>query len=201
VKEDKSFWHQKWKSGSLISEYKIQNEDDVPRIKQGFASKLFTEQQQDFLITDTKWLPYKVVLLIFSFLDAKSLCRSSLVCKSWKKMSKTNVLWKDLVKRRWALDERETIKNWKKSYQHRLRFFKEEKLPTSGCGTFTFRNGNRYEGDWENSTRHGYGRMLYFVNTNPLDSFIETYEGDWKNERNTEMDSIYGAMGIHTKEI
>ena len=28
--------------------------------------------------------------------------------------------------------------------------------------------------------RHGYGRMLYYSNTHPLDSYIETYEGDWK---------------------
>ncbi len=48
-----------------------------------------------------------------------------------------------------------------------------------GWGCYTFKNGNIYEGSWENNQRHGWGRMLYCVNTNQLDHFIETYEGTW----------------------
>ena len=49
-----------------------------------------------------------------------------------------------------------------------------------GTGTFVFKNGNKYEGDWDNNQRHGYGRMIYVTNTHPLASYFETFEGEWK---------------------
>jgi len=49
-----------------------------------------------------------------------------------------------------------------------------------GCGTYTFKNGNRYEGDWDTNQRHGIGRMIYFTTTGRLDAVIETYEGQWE---------------------
>jgi len=59
------------------------------------------------------------------------------------------------------------------------RVFDHDSLKNA-CGSYTFRNGNHYEGDWLNNQRHGYGRMLYYSNTNPLDNFIEVFEGEWK---------------------
>jgi len=123
-------------------------------------------------------LPYKLALKIFSYLDVKSLCRACRVCTTWKRLGEAEPLWQDLVKRKWMISEREPIKNWKKAYQSKLKTFPHDSMK-HGCGTYTFKNGNRYEGDWDTNQRHGYGRMIYFTTTGRLDATIETYEGHW----------------------
>jgi hypothetical protein len=47
-------------------------------------------------------------------------------------------------------------------------------------GTYIFRNGNKYEGEWTGNQRHGYGRMVYYTNGTRLDPFVESYEGYWQ---------------------
>eukprot|EP01114_Cavostelium_apophysatum_P014979 TRINITY_DN3999_c0_g2_i2.p1 TRINITY_DN3999_c0_g2~~TRINITY_DN3999_c0_g2_i2.p1 ORF type:complete len:442 (-),score=85.91 TRINITY_DN3999_c0_g2_i2:582-1907(-) len=177
VKEDGSFMQQKWKNGVLINEYKITSEEELARLKQGLSSKLF--EQREIVIYD-RALPYKVAMLIFSFLDAKPLCRSSRVCKSWKKLAKSNALWEQIVKRKWNVSSREVVKNWKRLYQCKMRPMSGDVMPKGGMSSFIFKNGNVYEGEWLDGLRHGYGRMLYMTNTNTLDSFVESFEGDWK---------------------
>lgn len=76
------------------------------------------------------------------------------------------------------MDAREQIKNWKQAYRSKLVMFTSVN-DKAGCGCYAYKNGNRYEGDWEDNLRHGYGRMMYYIKTHPLDSCLETYEGDW----------------------
>lgn len=142
------------------------------------SSKLYFEVQRDVIFLPCKSVPYKVALKIFSYLDPKTLSRACLVCSSWKRAAEADSIWQDLTKRKWVISERELIKNWKKAYIAKLRTFPHD-VVKFGFGTYPFRNGNRYEGQWDNNQRHGYGRMIYYVNTGRLDSFVETYEGEW----------------------
>jgi len=71
------------------------------------------------------------------------------------------------------------LKIGKKTYQSKLHIFQQDVM-RNGCGTYTFKNGNKYEGDWENNQRNGYGRMVYYTNTHPLAQYVESYEGEWK---------------------
>lgn len=48
-------------------------------------------------------------------------------------------------------------------------------MQMAGKGTFTFPNGNKYEGEWANDAKNGYG-SLYYVNG-------EKYEGYWKEDK------------------
>jgi hypothetical protein len=124
-------------------------------------------------------LPYKVALKIFSYLDVKSLCIVCRVCTSWKYLAEADAIWKEFVYSRWQIHPNHSIKNYKKAFQSKRKVFDSEEVKNSS-GTYTYRNGNVFEGEWENNLRHGYGRMLYYNNCTPLDSFVETYEGDWK---------------------
>ena len=44
-----------------------------------------------------------------------------------------------------------------------------------GKGTYVFPNGNKYEGEWLDDVKEGYG-VLTYVNQ-------ERYEGYWKNDK------------------
>lgn len=44
----------------------------------------------------------------------------------------------------------------------------------SGKGTYTYPNGNKYEGEWQDDVKSGYG-VLQYVNG-------EKYEGFWKDD-------------------
>jgi hypothetical protein len=44
-----------------------------------------------------------------------------------------------------------------------------------GKGNYVFPNGNRYEGEWANDMKAGYG-VLYYMNG-------ERYEGYWRDDR------------------
>ena len=51
-------------------------------------------------------LPDSLLYELFRFLDAASLCRVSLVCTSWLRVSRDPFLWKYLFCRRWEVDPR-----------------------------------------------------------------------------------------------
>jgi len=60
--------------------------------------------------------------------------------------------------------------NWEDEINN---IFEEISLPNSGRATFSFRNGNVYDGEWLNKKPNGYGKMTY------SDGLI--YEGTWKD--------------------
>jgi hypothetical protein len=47
----------------------------------------------------TDKIPVEIALLIFSFLNLKSLCFSSLVSKHWNQLANDELLWKEQLKR------------------------------------------------------------------------------------------------------
>jgi len=143
-----------------------------------YSLRLFYDLQRDIPILGRS-MPFNLALKIFSYLDTRSLCRACRVCKSWKALGENDRLWQDLVKLRWKINEKEQIKNWKKSYQSKMRVFNHDQIK-HGAGIYTYRNGNTYEGEWENNQRHGYGRMIYNAKATALDFYIESYEGEWK---------------------
>lgn len=57
---------------------------------------------------------------IFSFLNAQDLRRVSQTCRLWNLLAQDNTLWEHLVRKKWAIDPRDTIVNWRKAYQAKL---------------------------------------------------------------------------------
>lgn len=60
-----------------------------------------------------------------------------------------------------------------------------------GTGTYSFSNGDRYEGEWRNTKRHGWG-TYFFANG-------VRYEGEWKDDRQHGQGTYYFANGDHFK--
>lgn len=79
--------------------------------------KVFLSPHREVPFTEFINLSYKIVLHIFSYLSIQDLGRVIQTCKLWQLIANDNTLWEKLVHRRWKLDLREPIINWKKAYQ------------------------------------------------------------------------------------
>ena len=69
-------------------------------------------------------LPGEILEYCFSFLDVVSLCKVSLVCKTWRKSASSEILWKKLAQKRWSVKNEVSTprkfghKTWKQLYSH-----------------------------------------------------------------------------------
>ncbi|KAJ8300704.1 hypothetical protein KUTeg_022223 [Tegillarca granosa] len=53
-----------------------------------------------------QFLPDDIILYVFSFLPASSVLRCSSVCRSWLRVAKDELLWKELFYRHWQIDRK-----------------------------------------------------------------------------------------------
>jgi hypothetical protein len=123
-------------------------------------------------------LPRSIATRILSYLGVADLLSCCLVSRSWHSMATSDELWHPHVRTKWQISPRETVRSWHKLYAAKCRVFTHADIK-DGCGSYTYKNGNRYEGEWSTNQRHGWGRMEYFTRTSVLDSRVETYVGDW----------------------
>ena len=73
--------------------------DDEP------TRRAFLTQQVD----QTGKLPYKLLLYIFQYLNAKDVCKSACVCGKWHRVSENPLIWSSLGIRRWELSLKSSL--------------------------------------------------------------------------------------------
>ena len=73
--------------------------DDEP------TRRAFLAQQVD----QTGKLPYKLLLYIFQYLNAKDVCRAACVCGKWHRVSENPLIWSNLGIRRWELSLKSSL--------------------------------------------------------------------------------------------
>jgi hypothetical protein len=52
---------------------------------------------------------------------------------------------------------------------------------SAGKGTVVYKNGDKYEGDWNTGLRHGLGTLWIFKEG----KYIVRYNGEWRNDAPT----------------
>jgi hypothetical protein len=73
--------------------------DDEP------TKRAFLTQQVD----QTGKLPYKLLLYIFQYLNAKDVCKAACVCGKWHRVSENPLIWSNLGIRRWELSLKSSL--------------------------------------------------------------------------------------------
>lgn len=69
------------------------------------TKRAFLTQQVD----QTGKLPYKLLLYIFQYLNAKDVCKAACVCGKWHRVSENPVIWSNLGIRRWELSLKSSL--------------------------------------------------------------------------------------------
>lgn len=88
-------------------------------------------------------LPSELILHIFTYCEAKTLCSARRVCKTWKEQADSQILWKMLTLRDFGEPEKK-ITDWKQWYIELMKgqFSKEfvkPKLKPNLSGTYKFK--------------------------------------------------------------
>ncbi len=120
-------------------------------------------------------VPTWVVVRVFAFFSASTLGTLCRVSREWKRVAENNVFWRRLCFD-WISWENlvEIPVNFKLMRHCQLRVFAEEEV-RDGCGTFDWKNGNLYCGEWKQGHRHGWGYMVY--------NNKDTYTGGWDHDK------------------
>eukprot|EP00834_Sanchytrium_tribonematis_P005436 NODE_328_length_9539_cov_0.346716.p3 type:complete len:433 gc:universal NODE_328_length_9539_cov_0.346716:5143-3845(-) len=121
----------------LVSSLSIENKNE-------FREKLENLYKIDFI----KYLPKELATKVFTYLDAKSVCKSGAVSKIWLEISESEQVWqhlcfqhihKECSKCGWSLPSLDTDINigWKRVYEKRMRVEKNWRLGKFRTRTLT----------------------------------------------------------------
>ena len=138
-------------------------------------------------------LPIEVISSILPYLDAKSLCNLTCVCKDFKTWADDERLWQEIWRQVHPLLKlpqdypitKPSHKTYKWIVQSKQNVFKEGQNK-DGVGTFVYptkentnqipkAHENKYSGDWKNDKRDGYG-TFYWCNGS-------WYIGEWVEDK------------------
>jgi len=133
-------------------------------------------------------LPMEVLMLIFSHLDVKGVCRMCNVCKQFKILGEDEEIWRKLARNLDTLqiEYKPLERSWRWLCRASLHIFKENEKKNSP-GTYIWPNpiqqedgrlpiaDTKYSGDWKDDKRHGYG--TYYWSNGSL------YSGEWVDDK------------------
>jgi len=110
-------------------------------------------------------------------LDIKDILRLRTVCHKLLSLTKDNFFWKTLCDREKIKIPLHPTKNQTYEWWYRSKmiiFVSKEKARNIGC--YVWPNNDKYEGEWKNGKRDGYGLFV---------SEDGTYDGMWVNDKQT----------------
>jgi len=133
----------------------------------------------------------ELVLYIFSFMDAQTLCRCAKACMLWNEIANDHTLWKGLCTKNTQLEiTATTLPTWTPSWKSLFQFYYESKNNVfsqgqfkDGRGTFTWTNGAKYEGEWKGDKENGRGKKVWMDGA--------AFDGEWE-------DGKFSGHGVHT---
>jgi len=160
-----------WSFGSLIqsifSFQKTENDHTVPQSNSHGNSPLGV----------LSMLPDEIIIMIILYLDIKDILRARIVCHKLLSLTKDNVFWKTLCDREKIEIPSHPTKNQSYEWWYRskiIRFTSKEKA--RNIGSYVWPNNDKYEGEWKNGKRDGYGIFV---------SEDGTYDGMWVADKQT----------------
>jgi hypothetical protein len=150
----------------LSSDFQMKEEEDVRREDE--SVKIFS-------------LPLELIVLIFSYVDGRTLLRSRRVCKYWRHLTQNEYLWKRKCQ---YLNLNLTLKPITKTFEwyclaYSLKFFEIPFHYVVGTGEYL---DGIYSGDWVNGKPNGYGYYKEYSKNRTISIYGEYKEGKLSGE-------------------
>lgn len=127
------------KKGKKIPEQEKKEQEELLKLREEARKRYLVRQERlkqiqqeqnsieiQSLHTDEEAIPEEVLIVIFSFLDLKNICKNiCLVCRGWNKVQKNNIIWESLYKKNFKtilLDGKEDQEGiWRENYENRAK--------------------------------------------------------------------------------